>query len=167
MSRRQPAARLLSALALVGAQGCAALLRENMVPVAVSCNVPGAVVRVDGAAAGVGAVRVARGATHTITAEAPGYGSTSATIERRVSWGWFFVDLVLWWGLGNIVDFATGAAWDASPEAVTLSLAPLAPAPAPDAIRDHVQRGRFCQSCGAGLAAGARFCSSCGAAAGE
>lgn len=116
-------------IAVFSGSGCATLVRGTEANIIISCNVPQADVRLNGEPIdGRGfEYRLDRWQTYTIEASAPGYESTSVTLERSAS----VTGIVCTFGnaifgifgvVGLIVDGTSGAWVELEPGDVYLNL---------------------------------------------
>lgn len=121
------AARLLAGAVLLaaGAGGCATLRHGHDQPVRIDSEPAGAQVEVDGEPVGHTpcVVALARAHNHTVRVTADGRQPAGVTLYRNLSpWAWANVaNLAL---PGMLVDAATGALYDLTPDAVHLTLSP-------------------------------------------
>lgn len=132
-SLRRALIGLLTVAVVLQGPGCAFLFHKNQ-NVKVTCNVPGAVITIDGKPLGFGTHPLRTGDDHTITAEAPGYRAHTVVVKGRDDFAWRYLIFdslwILAYGAGIvflIVDLTTGTMWDHTPRAVDITLLPERP----------------------------------------
>lgn len=145
MTTRRPIRRALAGLLAVAlvlqGPGCAFLFHKNQ-SVKVTCNVPDAVITIDGKPSKLGTHPLRTGDDHTIIAEAPGYRSQTMVVKGRDDFAFRYLIFdslwILAYGAGIvflIVDLTTGTMWDHTPRGVDLVLLPERPRGAEVAAR--------------------------------
>lgn len=124
---------------LIGQAGCASVMSGRYADVAISSNPPDAHVTVQNqrgetvAAANTPAVvKLKRGngflkpAHYTATIVSPGYEPTEVAINPKVN-PWIFGNVIFGGLIGLVVDPATGAMWNLSPDEVSHELVAIQP----------------------------------------
>lgn len=114
---------LLSCVALIGASGCATVMSGGSQQVRVDSNPQGATILVNGAAVGMtpGAVAVRRGRGTSVVVRKKGFQDQPVplgTTMNPIFWG----NIILGGTIGSIVDFATGAYLQYSPDSYYVRL---------------------------------------------
>ncbi len=140
--------RLLAAVALAGlffpGAGCATIVSGEVQKIKVTSEPPGAVVIAE-----PGKHRVTTpadlalprgGGPYRLTFEKEGWRPADAPLSKGLN-GWLFGNLFFGGILGIVVDLASGAAYDLSPEEVHVVLTPAAPPPAAGAAGAAAKRG--------------------------
>lgn len=119
---------LLALAATVALCGCATIVRGTTQPVAIASDPPGALVEVDGEAAGhtPTVAILSRASNHTVRLSAPGYEPAGVTLRRGLT-GWAWGNAVFLALPGLLVDAHTGALYELSPARVDTTLVPSGP----------------------------------------
>lgn len=121
----------LTVIIILSNVGCATMTTGSTQVIAVSTTPPDAIARVNGLQIRTpGQLTLKKGSAYIVRAEKEGYEAAQVPLERSFNSAWF---LNILWGplllgvpllFGTIIDFATGAAWNITPETVHLTLEP-------------------------------------------
>lgn len=124
--------RLLAALTMLGASGCATLFADKATVVSIDSRPPGASVSIDGQSAGQTPVRLEIESSRArVVKISMGPESKTLILDTKLLVGWLLLDILFWPGI--IVDAVTGNWYELSPAAVIAEFPAAAPPEAPAA----------------------------------
>ncbi len=115
-------------LVMMSSEGCGTIVHGSSQTINFSTNPQGATIQFDNGMVYTtpSQVKLERKKDYVVTISKPGYQTQTLPITSVLS-GWLAGNLLLGGIIGGAVDMASGAAWTLTPEAVNVTLHPLAP----------------------------------------